>query len=148
MRAKVEISYLSFFDRYRQTRQHQKFHALLAIGENLQAVTMFPNLELRNGPKQVSMAQFGNALIGLDRYEQAITAYEEAIESERNWGGRKKESHSQYLVAYCEFFANTARSRLGIVGFEDWLDRIIYLDCLPVSKRFKKYDLPVPNYQF
>lgn len=136
---------MGIWNRYRNAVQYQKFCALLAAGKHSQAVDLFPYLGLQNGQKQIAMAQFGNALMNLHKYGQAISVYNETIESELNWGGRKRKSNSHYLVAYCKYFAELSNSHLENRKFEGWIDRVTYLDCLPASERIKKYYLPPPR---
>lgn len=142
----TEVAKMGFIERYRDMKQYRRFSKLLIADRNAEAEALFPQLNLSNGPKQIAMVNFGNALMRLDKYGRAISAYEDAIASEASWGGRKKKANSDYIIAYCEFFAEVARSRLENRKFEDWQKRVVYMDCLPVSKTLKQYTLPLPSY--
>jgi hypothetical protein len=135
---------MNLLDRFREIQDYSSFSKLLYEGEESQAVAIFPRLRLSNGLKPIALARLVNALMRLDRYGRAISAYEEAVSAELNWAGRKQKSDSQYLIAYCEFFAEVSRSRLESREFNNWHSRLAYLDCLPVSRHLKRHELPLP----
>jgi len=114
-----------------------------------EAIDAYLSLDLRDGLKQIALAQTANVYSRLDQKREAKEFYQKAIASEQKWGMRSKPANSLYIIEYCNYFLAMLEIDTFDTETEDWAnEKLLTLNNIPASRDYKVYYLPLPTSKF
>lgn len=126
----------------------QKAQSFMSEGAFGDATKVFERLEMPNGPKQIVLLQYANALYHLGEHEKALEKYLLAKKAELKWGARKNKANSEYIIAYADLYSKIQEQILqsNRDNTFDWTaPKIKELSMISASKRMKDLYLPLPT---
>ena len=126
----------------------QKAQSFMSKGAFSDAIRIFECLEMPDGPKQIALLQYANALYHLGKHEKALEKYLLAKKVELKWGARKNKANSEYIIAYAELYSKIQEQIIQSNRNNpfDWTaPRIKKLSLISASKRVKELYLPLPT---
>lgn len=139
-------SFVEFFVSRWRIYKWQQANTLCSRGKLNEAIDLYRSLDLRDGLKQIALAQIANIYYRLGQKSEAKKFCHKAKASELQWGMRAKPANSLYIIEYCNFYLRMLDVDTMDREMEDWANKkLLTLNNIPVSRDIQVYYLPLPS---
>ncbi len=117
----------------------------MSKGDDAAASELLKLTSLPDGPRQIALVQLGNCYNRMGNLRSANIAYQEAVEAELEWTGRRNREVSKYIVDYASFFLSSGLDSKYAEEKTDNMEQYERLLRYRVPDTLKNSLLPLPN---
>lgn len=145
---KSSSRFIGFFTSRWKMYKWQQANTLCSRGKLNEAIDIYRSLDLRDGLKQIALAQTADIYYRLGQKNEAKKFYQKAKVSEQQWGMRSNPANSLYIIEYCNYFLRMLDVDTMDRETEDWANKkLLTLNNMPVSRDIQVYYLPLPSHK-